>query len=129
MLAMWQQATAGDDAASGNRFLRVGGEVSWWTPTTSPAQLGRYESELNRHINDEMAVLCLYDLSRFECEAIINAVVTHPVVVVGDRIVDNPWYVAPHSYLALDEHDDGPRRPTMQDIDDMINQRAAPDPR
>ena len=65
-------------------------------------------------------MLCLYDLSRFSPEAVINAVVTHPVVLVGDRIVDNPWFVPPDP--APDDHgccDES--RPTMDDIRAMIN--------
>jgi MEDS: MEthanogen/methylotroph, DcmR Sensory domain len=83
MLTIWRQAAAGDDATP-SRFLRIGGEVSWWAPVASPAELARYEAELNRHIGDDMAVLCLYDLSRFSPEAVIEAVMTHPVVHVGD---------------------------------------------
>ena len=105
MLAIWRQAAAGDDATSGSRFLRIGGEVSWWAPVASPAELARYEAELNRHIGEDMAVLCLYDLSRFSAEAVVNAVMTHPVVLVGDRVVANPWYVPPDDLPAVDDHD------------------------
>jgi hypothetical protein len=113
MLGMWRQAVAGSDATSGSEFLRVGGEVSWWGSSTSPGQLARYEAELNRHIAKDMAVLCLYDLSRFSAEAVVDAVMTHPVLLVGERVVDNPWYVHP-------DDDRRPHRPTVDDISDLV---------
>ena len=73
--------------------------MSWWAPVASPAELVRYEAELNRQIGEDMAVLCLYDLSRFSAEAVADAVMTHPVVLVGDRVVANPWYVPPDDFL------------------------------
>jgi hypothetical protein len=121
MLAIWRRAAAGDDATSDSRFLRIGGEVSWWAPVASPAELVRYEAELNRKIGEDMAVLCLYDLSRFSAEAVADAVMTHPVVLVGDRVVANPWYVPPDDFLAVDDHDTWCLlRPTVQDISDLV---------
>lgn len=121
MLAIWRQAAASDDSTSGSRFLRIGGEVSWWAPLASPAELARYEAELNHHIGDDMAVLCLYDLSRFSAETIVNAVMTHPVLLVGDRVVANPWYVPLDDLPAVKDHDrPSPPRPTVRDIDDLV---------
>ena len=122
MLELWQRAAAGDDVTSDSRFLRIGGEVSWWTPVASPAELARYEAELNRHISQDMAVLCLYDLSRFSPEAVINAVMTHPVVLVGDRVVNNPWYLPPDDVPRVDDDTTASwTRPTPQDISDLVN--------
>jgi hypothetical protein len=122
MLAIWRAAAAGDDNASAtSRFLRIGGEVSWWAPVASPAELARYEAELNRHIGEDTAVLCLYDLSRFSAEVVANAVMTHPVVLVGDRVVVNPWYVAPDDLAAVEDGDKpNPPRPTVRDISDLV---------
>lgn len=117
MVEIFRRATAGATSA-GPGLLRVGGEVSWWTPAASTAEIARYEHELNRHVTKEMVVLCLYDLSRFCPETVIDAVVTHPVLLIGDRIVDSPWY------LPADDALDGccdQRRPTMHDISAMVN--------
>ena len=122
MLAIWRQAAAGEANASlSSRFLRIGGEVSWWTPVASPAELARYEAELDRHIGDDMAVLCLYDLSRFSPDAVVNAVMTHRVILVGDRVVANPWYVPPDHLPAVeDHHRPTPPRPTVRDLSDLV---------
>ena len=122
MLTIWQQAAASEtNASSRSRFLRIGGEVSWWTPVASTTELARYEAELDRHIGEDMAVLCLYDLSRFSPDAVINAVMTHRVVLVGDRVVDNPWYVPPDHLPTIDDHSTpDPPRPTVRDISDLV---------
>ena len=123
MLAIWQQAATGGEvnASSSTRFLRIGGEVSWWIPDASVDDLARYEAELDGHVGDDMAVLCLYDLSRFSADAIVNAVMTHRIVLVGDRVVANPWYVPPHNLPAVEDHDaPRPLRPTVQDISDLV---------
>ena len=130
MLVTLQQAAAGDEAtAVGSGFLRIGGEVSWWAPIASPGAIAGYEAELNRHIGDDTAVLCVYDLSRFSAEAIIDAVMTHPVVLVGDRVVDNPWYVSPDDFRERRAGiHRGPPRPTVQDISDLVAGGPAIDP-
>ena len=131
MLTIWQQAAASENnTSSSSRFLRIGGEVSWWTPIASPTELARYEAALDRHIGDDMAVLCLYDLSRFAPDAVINAVMTHRVVLVGDRAVDNPWYVPPDHLAAIDDHrTPDPPRPTVRDISDLVTSGQLTDER
>ena len=56
MLTMWQHTVGRGGNTSRSGFVRVGGEVSWWTPNTAPAEIARYEAELNRYVTDKMAV-------------------------------------------------------------------------
>jgi hypothetical protein len=88
-----------------SRFTRVrlGGEASWWLHQTSQERLLRYESEMNRTIPAEVAVLCLYDLNRFSSGVLIDVVQTHPRALVSEMIVENPYYIGPEAYLALRE--------------------------
>ena len=106
----------------GSRFLRIGGEVSWWTPVAPPAELARYEAELNRHISQDMAVLCLYDLSRFSPEAVHQCGDDPPrrgrwqsgrqqPVVPGARRGSTQSTMTTASRT----------RPTPQDISDLVN--------
>jgi hypothetical protein len=129
MLSLWRRAVAHAGSTSRSGFVRVGGEVSWWTPNTTPAELARYEAELNRCVTKDMAVLCLYDLSRFSSDEIIDAVVAHPVVLVGDRVIENPWYLPPDEYRVGGDPGRQRDRPTMDDIDGLISHRAGPPPR
>ena len=130
MLSVLQQAAAGNQVApSGSEFLRIGGEASWWAPLASPSSIAAYESELNRHIGDDKAVLCVYDLSRFSADAVIDAVMTHPTVLVGDRVVDNPWYLSPDEYRARHHGIHHGPRPSIEDISDLVTGGPPIDPR
>ena len=130
MLTVLQQAAADNQVApSGSEFLRLGGEVSWWAPLASPSSIAAYESELNRHIGDDKAVLCVYDLSRFSADAVIDAVMTHPMVLVGDRLVDNPWYLSPDEYRARRDSIHRDPRPSLEDISDLVTGGPPIDPR
>jgi MEDS: MEthanogen/methylotroph, DcmR Sensory domain len=130
LMVLQQAASGGEIAPSGSELVRIGGEVSWWTPLASPSSIAAYESELNRHIGDDKVVLCLYDLSRFSADAVIDAVITHPLVLVGDRLVDNPWYLSPDEFRAYrDGIDAGPPRPSVEDINGLVTGGPATDPR
>ena len=88
-----------------SRFTRVclGGEASWWLHQTSQERLLRYESEMNRTIPAEIAVLCLYDLNRFSAGVLLDVVQTHPRALINEMIIDNPCYIEPDAYLVLRE--------------------------
>jgi len=44
-------------------------------------------------------VICAYDLDKFGAEMVINALRTHPLVIIGGMIQHNPFYVAPDELL------------------------------
>jgi hypothetical protein len=83
--------------------VRLGGEASWWLHQTSLERLLRYESELNRTIPAEIAVLCLYDLNRFSSGVLMDVGQTHPRALINEMIIENPYYVEPEAYLARHE--------------------------
>ena len=45
------------------------------------------------------AVICAYDLSRFAASMVIYALQTHPVVIIGGLLHENPFYVDPDKLL------------------------------
>ena len=45
------------------------------------------------------AVICSYDLSRFGASTVMYALRTHPVVIIGGLIQENPFYVEPDQLL------------------------------
>jgi hypothetical protein len=47
----------------------------------------------------EDAVICAYDLSKFGGSVVIDALRTHPVVIVGGLLVENPFFVPPDQFL------------------------------
>jgi two-component system, chemotaxis family, sensor kinase Cph1 len=80
--------------------MRLGGEASWWLHQTSQERLLRYDSEMNRTIPAELAVLCLYDLNRFSAGVLVDVVQTHPRALINEMIIENPYYTEPCAYLA-----------------------------
>ena len=60
-----------------------------------------YESRLNDFLpRYPLIALCLYDLERFsDGEIVVEILQTHPAVLIGGQLVENPWYTDPHDYL------------------------------
>jgi hypothetical protein len=59
-----------------------------------------YETRLNRVLPDyHDPVICTYDLSRFDASVVIDIMRTHPMVIVGGILQENPFYVPPDEML------------------------------
>jgi signal transduction histidine kinase len=97
-----QYAVASREA--GYTGFRIVGEMSWALDGDMKA-LAEFEARLNlnrvweRHA---CAGLCQFDLRRFTPETLREMIIVHPLVVIGDRICRNPYYVAPELYLSPD---------------------------
>jgi hypothetical protein len=44
-------------------------------------------------------VICAYDLSKFGASVVMDALRTHPVVIVGGLLQENPFFVPPDQFL------------------------------
>jgi signal transduction histidine kinase len=61
-----------------------------------------YETRLNRVLPKyDDTVVCTYDLSRFSATVTLDILRTHPMVVIGDVVQENPFYAPPD--VLLDE--------------------------
>jgi hypothetical protein len=47
----------------------------------------------------DCTLLCVYDVNRFSGRAVADVLATHSHVILGGRIVENPYFVEPVSYL------------------------------
>jgi hypothetical protein len=61
--------------------------------------------EFESRVNDvvpryEDPVLCAYDLSKFNATTVMYALQTHPLVIIGGLLQENPFYVEPDQLLA-----------------------------
>jgi hypothetical protein len=67
---------------------------------TNVDELIEFESRVNdlwkRH---DDAVICTYHLNRFSGDTVIDIMRTHPVVIVGGILQQNPFYVPPEEFL------------------------------
>jgi signal transduction histidine kinase len=97
-----QYASASRNA--GHAGFRIVGEMTWTLDGDLKA-LAEFEARLNlnrvweRHA---CAGLCQFDVRRFTPETLREMIIVHPLVVIGDRICRNPYYVAPELYLSPD---------------------------
>jgi hypothetical protein len=59
-----------------------------------------YESRLNYTLpNYSDPVICTYDLSRFSAGVAMDILRTHPMVILGGVLQENPLYVPPDEFL------------------------------
>jgi hypothetical protein len=49
--------------------------------------------------NYQDPVICVYDLAKFGADTVIEILRTHPMVIIGSTLHENPFYVPPAEYL------------------------------
>lgn len=60
-----------------------------------------YESRLNDVTSRfDDVVICAYDLNRFSANVVIDILRTHPQVIVGGILQENPFYLPPEQFLS-----------------------------
>jgi signal transduction histidine kinase len=103
MLAKIEQYASASRTA-GYAGFRIVGEMTWTLDGDIKA-LAEFEARLNlnrvwqRHA---CAGLCQFDVRRFTPETLREMIIVHPLVVIGERICRNPYYVPPEQYLSPD---------------------------
>ena len=53
---------------------------------------------MNSRFDD--VVVCTYDLNRFSATGVMDILRTHPQVIVGGILQENPFYVPPEEFLS-----------------------------
>jgi hypothetical protein len=91
-----------EEAESGPfKRVRTCGDMTWALrdmPGTD--ELMEYESRVNLFTREhDCTLMCAYDVNKFSGKAVMDVLATHPMVVMGDRIYENPYYVEPAEYL------------------------------
>jgi hypothetical protein len=83
-------------------FARAVGEMTWaLSKLPGVDELMQYEARLNRFLpRYPQVILCLYELGRFSGEVLVDALKTHPKVLIGGMVLRNPYYLDPDEYLA-----------------------------
>jgi hypothetical protein len=91
------------EEASQSRWgrLRVTGDAGWVLRHMHGSdELMAYEAKVNllarRH---ECTLLCVYDINQCSGQVIADALATHPSVVLGGRLQENPHYMDPLEFL------------------------------
>jgi hypothetical protein len=88
--------------AKGRRNIRATAEMAWALEAIPGVEhLMAYEARLNFFIPDKPWIsICMYNLNKFDGKTIMNVLRTHPFVISGGVITQNPYFVQPSKWLA-----------------------------
>jgi hypothetical protein len=88
-------------AVQGSRRLRLLAHMEWSLLDRAGVEdLLEYETRLNYVVPKyDDPVVCTYDLSKFGASVVMDALRTHPVVLIGGLLQENPFFVPPDEFL------------------------------
>jgi hypothetical protein len=92
--------------AEGFPLTRLVANMEWALEDKAGVEdIVEYESRLNHVLPKyDDPVICTYDLSRFNAGVAMDILRTHPMVIIGGVLQENPLYVPPDEFLKeLDE--------------------------
>ena len=100
MLEVFEQFASGN-ARGGFPLSRIVCHMDWAAEDRSHIDnLIEFESRVTdvwrRH---EDAVICVYDLAKFGGDAVIDIMRTHPMIIIGGILQQNPFFVPPEEFL------------------------------
>jgi MEDS: MEthanogen/methylotroph, DcmR Sensory domain len=91
---------ASNSEKSNFRLSRIVCRMDWAAERSHIDDLIEFEARVN-HVwaRHEDAVICVYDLAKFGGDAVIDIMRTHPMIVIGGFLQQNPFYVPPEEFL------------------------------
>jgi len=100
MLAAFEQMASGN-ATGGFPLSRICCRMDWAVEDRSYIDdLVEFESRVNdvwrRH---DDAVICTYQLGKFGGDTVIDIMRTHPMIIIGGILQQNPFFVTPEEFL------------------------------
>jgi hypothetical protein len=101
MLALIQEILE-EGRSSGFPMTRLWANMEWALDDLPGVHdIVQYETRLNQFLpNYEDVVVCTYDLNKFSTQIVMDIMRTHPQVIVGGLLHENPFYVPPAEFLA-----------------------------
>jgi hypothetical protein len=100
MLALIEEVLQSADTA-GYPLTRLVAHMEW-ALLDKPGidNLVEYETRLNYVLPKyDDPVICTYDLSKFPASLVMDIMRTHPVVIIGGILQENPFFVPPDQFL------------------------------
>lgn len=101
MLAAFEQMATSARSAEGFPMSRIVCRMDWASGNHSRIQdVIEFESRVNevwrRH---DDAVICTYHLGQLSGDAVIDIMRTHPMVIIGGHLQQNPFFTPPEEFL------------------------------
>jgi hypothetical protein len=102
-LAFWGKF-ASDAKKKGFPLVRLVSQMEWVLETDlNLNELLEYEAKANeawlRHDGPVNPATCVYDLRKFRPDLVVDVVRTHPLVIIGGILQENPFFVPPDDFL------------------------------
>jgi hypothetical protein len=101
MLAAFEEMAASARNAEGFPMSRIVCRMDWASGDQSRIQdVIEFESRVNdvwRRYDD--AVICTYHLAQLSGDAVIDIMRTHPMVIIGGHLQQNPFFTHPEEFL------------------------------
>jgi len=101
VIGAWKAAIS--DAMYAGQFDVVRAVEAWSRRDILPDmnELLMLESEMNQYLPlYPQVIVCLYDIDRFGGGVLMNLVMTHPRMLVGGVVIENPYLLTPGEVLA-----------------------------
>jgi hypothetical protein len=100
MLALIEEVLQ-SSAAAGYPLTRLLAHMEWaLLDKPGVHNLVEYETRLNYVLPKyDDAVICTYDLSKFSSTVVMDIMRTHPDVIIGGVLQENPFFVPPDEFL------------------------------
>jgi hypothetical protein len=101
MLALIQDVLK-EGRTSGFAMTRLWANMEWALEDLPGVdQIVEYETRLNHVLPKyDDVVVCTYDLNKFSAATVMDILRTHPQVIVGGALQQNPFFVPPEQFLA-----------------------------
>lgn len=95
------QAVLKEGQAKGFGMTRLWANMEWaLNDLPGVHDIVEYETRLNKFLpNYDDVVVCTYDLNKFSAPVVMDIMRTHPQVIVGGVLQENPFYVPPDEFL------------------------------
>ena len=100
MLALIQDVLS-KAAEQGFALTRYVARVDWATKyRVGMNELLEYEARVN-YVSPKLhdVLICVYDLAEFSAGVVMDILRTHPVVIIGDVVAENPFFLPPDLFL------------------------------
>jgi hypothetical protein len=101
MLAAFEEMAASARSAEGFPLSRIVCRMDWASGDRSRIQdVIEFESRVDdvwRRYDD--AVICTYQLAQYSGDAVIDIMRTHPMVIIGGHLHQNPFFTRPEDFL------------------------------
>jgi hypothetical protein len=100
MIETFEQLASGN-ANGGFPLSRIVCHMDWAAEGRSHIdKLVEFESRVNQVWDQhDDAVICVYDLAKFGGTTVIDIMRTHPMVIIGGLLQQNPFFVPPKQFL------------------------------